>query len=99
MTSSLLERVMKALSERYRVEREVGSGGMATVYLAEDLRHQRRVAVKVFRPELTATLGGERFFREFTQSPRFGIAVHGDSLCFSYQVHSGDIWMAKVLEP
>jgi len=59
-----LSAVASALAERYRVEREVGHGGMATVYLAEDLRHHRRVAVKVLHPELGAALGGERFLRE-----------------------------------
>lgn len=59
-----LDRLKEALSGRYRIERELGSGGMATVYLAHDLKHERRVAVKVFRPELAAALGTERFFRE-----------------------------------
>src|SRR6187551_227451 len=53
-------------SDRYRIERELSSGAMATVYLAEDLRHSRRVAVKVLRPELSAQLGHERFLREIT---------------------------------
>ncbi len=53
-----------ALSDRYRIERELGAGGMATVYLALDLRHDRRVALKVLRPELAAILGGERFLQE-----------------------------------
>ena len=53
-----------ALSDRYRIERELGAGGMATVYLAEDLKHRRKVALKVLRPELAATLGPDRFFRE-----------------------------------
>jgi tRNA A-37 threonylcarbamoyl transferase component Bud32 len=53
-----------ALADRYRIERELGQGGMATVYLAEDLRHHRKVAVKVLRPELAATLGPDRFSRE-----------------------------------
>ena len=56
--------VKRALAERYRVERVLGEGGMATVYLAEDLKHHRKVAVKVMRPELAATLGAERFLRE-----------------------------------
>ena len=51
-------------SDRYRIERELGRGGMATVYLAEDLRHNRRVAVKVLRPELAGTIAAERFQRE-----------------------------------
>jgi serine/threonine protein kinase len=58
------ERLKAALADRYPVEREVGSGGMATVFLAKDLRHEREVAVKVFRPELAAALGSERFLRE-----------------------------------
>ena len=53
-----------ALGNRYRVEREIGEGGMAVVYLAHDLRHDRRVALKVLRPELSAYLGAERFLRE-----------------------------------
>ena len=53
-----------SFSDRYRVERELGSGGMATVYLAQDLKHQRAVAIKVLRPELAASLGTERFLRE-----------------------------------
>ena len=53
-----------ALSDRYRIERELGSGGMAKVYLAEDLKHHRKVAVKVLRPELAAAVGPERFLRE-----------------------------------
>ena len=55
-----------ALADRYRIERELGQGGMATVYLAEDVKHQRKVAVKVLRPELAAVLGAERFLREIT---------------------------------
>ena len=53
-----------ALADRYRIEHKLGEGGMATVYLAEDLRHHRKVAVKVLRPELAATLGPDRFLRE-----------------------------------
>ncbi|MGH7528565.1 MAG: protein kinase domain-containing protein, partial [Gemmatimonadales bacterium] len=49
---------------RYALERELGRGGMATVYLARDVRHDRAVAVKVLRPELTASLAAERFLRE-----------------------------------
>ena len=57
-------RLVAALADRYTLERELGQGGMATVYLAQDIRHERQVAVKVFRPELAATIGGERFLRE-----------------------------------
>ena len=53
-----------ALSDRYRVDRELGAGGMATVYLARDLRHDRNVAIKVLRPELAAVIGAERFAAE-----------------------------------
>ena len=53
-----------ALADRYRIDAEIGRGGMATVYGADDLRHGRRVAIKVLRPELAATLGSERFLRE-----------------------------------
>src|SRR5437016_12025015 len=55
---------MTALADRYAIERELGRGGMATVYLARDLKHDRLVAVKVLRPELAALLGTERFLRE-----------------------------------
>ena len=50
----ITSRLSTALAERYRIERELGEGGMATVYLAEDLKHKRKVAVKVLRPELAA---------------------------------------------
>jgi serine/threonine-protein kinase len=53
-----------ALADRYRIERELGQGGMALVYLAQDVRHDRRVAIKVLRPELAAIIGAERFLRE-----------------------------------
>lgn len=59
-----LDRLTQALADRYRLERELGSGGMATVHLAQDLKHCRQVAIKVLRPELAAALGTERFVRE-----------------------------------
>ena len=55
------ERLKAALADHYAIERELGAGGMATVYLAEDLKHRRKVAVKVLRPELAAVIGPERF--------------------------------------
>ena len=58
------DRLNAALAGRYAIARELGAGGMATVYLAEDLRHHRRVAIKVLRPELAAAIGPERFVRE-----------------------------------
>jgi serine/threonine-protein kinase len=57
-------RLTAALSDRYRLERELGQGGMATVHLAEDLKHERKVAIKVLHPELSAIIGGERFLAE-----------------------------------
>ncbi len=58
------DRLRTALADRYRIERELGSGGMATVYLAEDLKHHRKVAVKVLRSDIAASLGADRFLRE-----------------------------------
>ena len=61
---SLFDRVKDALADRFAIERELGSGGMAIVYLAEDMKHHRKVAVKVLRPELVASVGADRFLRE-----------------------------------
>lgn len=61
---STLDRLTTALSDRYRIEREFGQGGMATVYLAHDIKHDRDVAIKVLREDLAASLGGGRFLRE-----------------------------------
>ena len=60
----LLNRLQVALADRYRIEGEIGAGGMATVYLAQDLRHDRKVALKLLRPELAAVIGAERFLAE-----------------------------------
>ncbi len=59
-----MERLSAALADRYRIERELGAGGMATVYLAHDVRHDRKVALKVLRPELAAVIGADRFLKE-----------------------------------
>ena len=64
------DRLSSGLAGRYIIEREIGSGGMATVYLARDLRHERRVAVKVLNPDLGAVLGAERFLAEIKTGPR-----------------------------
>ncbi len=61
---SLPARLTESLADRYRLESELGQGGMATVYLAQDIKHDRRVAVKVLRPELAAVIGAERFLAE-----------------------------------
>ena len=58
------DRLATALADRYRIERELGAGGMATVYLAQDIKHDRKVALKVLRPELAAVIGGDRFLQE-----------------------------------
>ncbi|HEY8062063.1 MAG TPA: protein kinase, partial [Gemmatimonadales bacterium] len=58
------ERLRASLADRYTIERELGAGGMATVYLAQDIKHDRKVAVKVLRPELAAVIGAERFLAE-----------------------------------
>jgi TolB-like protein/tetratricopeptide (TPR) repeat protein len=60
----LERRLREALADRYRIEKEIGSGGMATVYLARDLKHERDIAIKVLDPDLSETLGAERFLRE-----------------------------------
>jgi len=64
MSQSTSDRLAAVLADRYRIERELGAGGMATVYLAEDLKHHRKVAIKVLHAELSALLGPERFLKE-----------------------------------
>ena len=64
--NELLEKLKAALSDRYDVERELGQGGMATVFLARDLRHERKVAIKVLHEDLGAAVGAERFRREIS---------------------------------
>ena len=59
-----LDQLRASLTDRYTIDREIGAGGMATVYLARDLRHDRQVAIKVLKPELGAVLGVERFLAE-----------------------------------
>ena len=62
--STEIERLRSALDGRYTIERELGEGGMATVFLAQDVKHQRKVALKVLKPELSAVVGEQRFLSE-----------------------------------
>jgi serine/threonine-protein kinase len=66
----VVETLRSALQDRYAIERELGQGGMATVYLAEDLKHHRKVALKVLRPEIAVTVGAGRFSREIEVAAR-----------------------------
>ena len=68
--TELLDRLQAVMADRYQVEREVGRGGMATVYLAQDLRHGRPVALKVLHPQLAVSLGPDRFLREIQIAAR-----------------------------
>ena len=68
--ADLREQLQSGLADRYRLESELGRGGMATVFLAHDLRHDRPVALKVLHPELAATVGPERFLREIKLAAR-----------------------------
>ena len=89
---TLNDRLRDALADRYRLERELGQGGMATVYLAEDLKHHRKVALKVLRPDLAATLGSDRFLREIEVAARLqhphilGVLDSGEAQGFFYYV-------------
>ncbi len=69
--SDVLTRLTSALDSRYRVTREVGVGGMARVYLAHDVKHERDVAIKVLHPDLAAALGAERFLAEIKTTASF----------------------------
>ena len=87
-----LDRLTHALSDSYAIEGELGAGGMATVYLAHDVKHDRKVAVKVLRPELAAVIGAERFLSEIKttanlQHPHI-LALHdsGEADSFLYYV-------------
>ena len=70
LVADLREQLERGLTDHYRIERELGRGGMATVYLAQDLRHDRPVALKVLHPELARALGPERFQREIRLAAR-----------------------------
>lgn len=87
-----LDRVRAALAAQYDVEREIGAGGMATVWLARDLKHQRQVAIKVLRPDLAAALGAPRFLREIEIAARL---THPNILpVFDSGESNGVLWYA-----
>src|SRR6266545_1703103 len=65
-----LSSLRSALADRYQIDRELGHGGMAVVFLAKDLKHHRQVAIKVLRPELAQALGADRFLREIEIAAR-----------------------------
>jgi len=67
----VLARINAAREDRYSTERELGEGGMATVYLADDLEHEHKVALKVMRPELAAVVGVEQFLAEINMTANF----------------------------
>jgi tRNA A-37 threonylcarbamoyl transferase component Bud32/tetratricopeptide (TPR) repeat protein len=99
VTSPVLQALASTLAGRYAIERELGAGGMATVYLAQDLKHRRRVALKVLRPELAAALGRERFLREVTTTanlrhphilPLFDSGEAGEFLFYVMPVVEGE---------
>ena len=70
MTDATVDRLNAALEGRYVIQRELGEGGMVTVYLADDLKHERKVALKVLKPELAALVGAERFLAGWRFSRR-----------------------------
>ncbi|HVD60672.1 MAG TPA: protein kinase [Gemmatimonadaceae bacterium] len=88
----MLDRLEKALSDKYEIERELGRGGMATVYLAKDRKHDREVALKVLHPELSSSLGPDRFLREIKVAARLNhphiLPLHdsGEASGFLYYV-------------
>ena len=91
-TTTVLDRLRKALSQSYTIDRELGRGGMATVYLAQDTKHDRLVALKVLHPDLAASLGPERFLREIKLAAKLnhphilGLHDSGEADGFLYYV-------------
>ncbi|WP_411282022.1 protein kinase domain-containing protein [Gemmatimonas sp.] len=104
-SSDPLSHIRSALADRYRVERELGAGGMATVYLAHDLRHDRDVAIKVLHPDLGVALGVERFLAEIRTTARlqhphivpvFDSGHVGDTLYFVMPLVEGETLRARI---
>ena len=87
-----VDRLIAALAERYRIERELGAGSMATVYLAHDLKHDRDVAIKVMSPDVAQSVGGKRFLREIRLAAKLShphiLSLHdsGEAASFLYYV-------------
>ena len=95
--SDVLTRLQVALADHYRIERELGRGGMAVVYLAQDLRHDRPVALKVLHPELAESLGTDRFLREIKLAARLQhphiLSVHDSGeACIERGAGTGYLW-------
>jgi len=97
--SDIVGRLAAALADRYRLDRELGQGGMATVYLAHDLKHDRDVAIKVLRDDVAQTVGAERFLREIRMAarlshphilPLFDSGQVGDALYYVMPVVRGE---------
>ena len=84
--SDMPERLSAALADRYRIERELGAGGMATVYLAHDLKHDRDVAIKVLHPELGAALGGAQGEGEAMTGASTRLAAALGAECFVVEI-------------
>lgn len=93
MAASNNESLQAALSPAYTIERELGRGGMATVYLARDTKHQRLVALKVLHADLAATLGPERFRREITTAAQLQ-HPHTLGVFDSGETTDGQLWFA-----
>ena len=91
-------RLNAALEGRYRIERQLGEGGMATVYLADDLKHERKVALKVLKPELAAVVGAERFLAEIRTRCRRSRAKHGSLHPFCFRRSHGVTRLATRLD-
>jgi len=103
--NDLPDALVDALADRYRLERTLGEGGMATVYLAQDLRHNRRVAVKVMRPVVAEAMGADRFLKEIEVTaglqhpnivPLFDSGRVGDLLWFAMPYLEGESLRARI---